>query len=337
MDRLRFPKRAASIAAISVAVLVAFAGSARAQDADAEALFENAAKLEAQGKLAEACAEYEASNKIEPRAGTLIRLGDCREHNHQIASAWSAYKDALARAKDPLKKKIAAAKVPELEGRMSRLTVAVAEAARVPGLAITRDGAPVLPAEWNVALPIDGGHHVIAARAPGYRDWQLAVDIANESANARADVPPPQAVAATTATPPTTTTVTATAPPARPSQEATGSRWTHRRVAAVAVGGLAIAAVAVGLGYGHAADGANDDAHRLCADPAMPCANAAAATADNAHARDLARDANIGFGVAAAAAIAAGVLWFTGAPEHGTVVAPVASSDSVQLVLAGRF
>jgi len=45
------------------------------------------------------CEAFDASNRLEPRAGTLIALGDCREKNQQLASAWSAYKDALTRVR----------------------------------------------------------------------------------------------------------------------------------------------------------------------------------------------------------------------------------------------
>jgi cytochrome c-type biogenesis protein CcmH/NrfG len=63
------------------------ASSLRAQSAEAEALFTEGDTLMKQGKVAEACEAFEASNRIEPRAGTLIRLGECREQNHQLASA----------------------------------------------------------------------------------------------------------------------------------------------------------------------------------------------------------------------------------------------------------
>src|SRR5438477_7089606 len=108
----RSPTR--SIAAISL-VIAAASTDARAQSAEAQALFNDGAKLMKQGKLAEACDAFEASNRIEARAGTLIRLGECREANHELASAWSAYKDALTRVKDPKKQKLATARIAEIE------------------------------------------------------------------------------------------------------------------------------------------------------------------------------------------------------------------------------
>src|SRR5262245_16776669 len=108
-----------------------------------------------QGKIAEACDAFDASNRIEPRAGTLIRLGECREQLQQLASAWSAYKDALSRAKDPKKKEIATAKVKELEAKLSYLTIKVAGPGA--GLIVKRNGQSVDSALWNIAIPINGG------------------------------------------------------------------------------------------------------------------------------------------------------------------------------------
>ena len=94
----------ASTAATSALILLGLAGSAAAQNADAEVLFNEAVALETEGNIPKACEAFEASNRIEPRAGTLIRLGQCREKQQLFVSAWSAYKDALTRVKDPAKK-----------------------------------------------------------------------------------------------------------------------------------------------------------------------------------------------------------------------------------------
>ena len=98
--RLRGEARALiAIALCSVGQMRAYA-----QSAEAEAAFGEGDRLMAAGKIAEACDAFEASNRVEQRAGTLIRLGECREKNRQLASAWSAYKDALTRVRDPRKR-----------------------------------------------------------------------------------------------------------------------------------------------------------------------------------------------------------------------------------------
>ncbi|HEU4727857.1 MAG TPA: hypothetical protein VFT22_08220 [Kofleriaceae bacterium] len=162
---------------------------AGAQSAEAEGLFNDGNKLMAQGQIAAACDAFEASNHIEPRAGTLIRLGECREQNHQLASAWSAYKDALTRVKDPKKRAYATARAAALEPRISRLTVAVPAESRIEGLALTRGGKPLDPVLWNRALTVDGGDYVITARARGREEWRATAHVAIESDKVAIDVP----------------------------------------------------------------------------------------------------------------------------------------------------
>jgi hypothetical protein len=195
-----------SIAGISV-LLVALSSRAHAQSADAEALFVKGDALMQQGKLVEACDAFDASNRIETRAGTLIRLGECREQNHQLASAWSAYKDALTRVKDPKKREIARAKIAELEPKLSHLTLVIGADRRVDGLAVTRNGKPVDPGLWNDPVPVDGGDYEIAATAPGYEPWKTTVTVAITSGTSKVEVgklvatPKPVAPLATAATP----------------------------------------------------------------------------------------------------------------------------------------
>src|SRR5215510_10847785 len=178
------------IGATSVALCILAAGSpARAQSAKAEALFDDGNRLMAGGKLAQACEAFEASNRIEPRAGTLIRLGECREQNRQLASAWSAYKQALARVKDPRKREFATARVAALESRLSYLTVSVPGASRIEGLTLAHSGAALDPALWNRPQPVDGGDYVITGRAPDHEDWQTTVHVAVAGAKVSVEVP----------------------------------------------------------------------------------------------------------------------------------------------------
>ncbi len=305
-----------SIAAIST--------PAHAQSAEAEAMFDQGAKLIAAGKVAEACDAFEASNRIEARAGTLIRLGECRERNHQLASAWSAYKDALTRVKDASKKAIATAKVAELEPKLSTLTITVPEATKVKGLVLTRNGQPVDPGLWNRALPIDGGAYTIVAQSPGHREFRTTATVPESGGKITVLVP---TLAEQPAAP---VAVPVPVPAARDD-----SPWTGRREAAVVAAGVGVLALATGVTFAVLAKQKQSDADKLC--PAHTCAtdaDAMTATSRISAAQDRALVANIGFGVAGAAVIAAGVLWFTGAPEHASVaIAP----GGATLTVAGRF
>jgi hypothetical protein len=72
----------------------------------------------------------------------------------------------------------------------------------------------------------------------------------------------------------------------------------------------------------------------------MPCADAALANKLIDEAQSRALGANIVFGAAAAMAIGAGVLWFTGAseaPTHHVAVAPTLAPGEAGVVVFGWF
>ena len=302
---------------VFVVLVVAGGGRAGAQSAEAEALFNEGDSLMASGKLAQACDAFEASNRIEPRAGTLIRLGECREQNHQLASAWSAYKDALTRVKDPRKRDLASERAAALTPRMSFLTVAVSDEARVDGLALTRNGKPLDALLWNRALPVDGGDFAIEGRAPGYAVWRTTVRVPPEAGKATVDVP--KLVLDAVKAPPQQPVAVVTAPP--PAE----SRFTVRRKLAIGLAGVGVVGSVAGAVFGKAAKGKQDDAYALCPDPAMPCTRADDARAMIKAGQRRALGANIAFGAAAAAVISASVLWLTGASDE---------ADSTQISVA---
>jgi hypothetical protein len=302
-----------------------------------------------QGKVAEACDAFEASNRIESRAGTLIRLGECREQNHQLASAWSAYKDALTRVKDARKRAIATSRVSQLEGKLSYLTVTVSDDSRVDGLTLTRNGQAFDQALWNRAVPVNGGDFVIAAQAPGHDGWKATVRVPGESGKVSIAVPklkvPPVAdqPVAPPAMPEPGPVVDGAKP--RPMIDVSGaapdepSMWTTRRKIAIGGGVIAVLGVGAGIVMGAQAKAKQDDAHDLCPDPARPCAGAARAQDLIKQGQNRALIANISYGVAVTAVIVAGVLWFTGAPERPLRVSIVPSIDAgaAALNVLGRF
>jgi hypothetical protein len=306
---------------LAILAILGLTAHAHAQSAEAEAMFNEGDKLMAAGKLAEACAAFEASNNMDPRAGTLIRLGECREQNHQLASAWTAYKDALGRVKDPRKRDIATAKVNALEPRLSKLTIVVGEH-KVEGLAITRNGKPIDPAIWDRALPVDGGEYEIGATAPGFSQWKTSVSVPNEQGDVKAEVPT-LTPAAKPVTP--TTSVQPVTGPAEPAP-----MFTPKRKLAVAAAGVGVASLAVGIVLGIKAKGDRDDAFKLCPDPSVPCADAARADSLTSSGHKLAIGADVAFGVAGVGAIGAALLWITGKPE---TIVPTRNG----IALVGRF
>jgi hypothetical protein len=328
-----------SIAAISIACVIALTGAARAQSAEAEALFDEGDALMKRGKYAEACEAFEGSNKLEARAGTLIRLGECRERTGQLASAWSAYKAALTRVKDPKKKEIASARVAEIEPKLSYMTVNVPERTRVKGLEITRNGAVYDPVLWNRAVPVDGGTYTMIARALDYGEWKLDVKVPREGATIIVEVPRLDSLRK-----PSQQAVVAPVPVEGDDEdeqdEETGpSPFTTRRKIALGLGGVAVASGVAALLLGRAANSNEDAALSLCVDPAFPCADGDRANRTLETARTQARNANILFGVGGACLITGVLLWITGAPtsDDAIAVAPVVVDGGTGIALGGRF
>jgi hypothetical protein len=332
------------LAASGIALLIASGtGRAHAQNAEAESLFAEGGKLMADGKLAEACDAFEASNRAEPRAGTLIRLGECREQNRQFASAWSAYKDALNRVKDPRKRQFASAKAAALASRLSYLTISVPDDTRVDGLVLTRNGKPLDPTLWNRALPVDGGDFVVAGRAPGHEEWQTTAHVPGEGARISVEVPRFKEIAALLPPPtpePAPASVVEPPPPPRSASpvDEPAPGWSTRRKIALGAAATSVLALAAGTALGLSARAKQSDAHALCPDPGAGCDGADRANDLVRSGHKLAISADVAFGVAGATAIAAGVLWFTGGPEsHRVAVVPIGASGLIGIAAGGSF
>lgn len=327
---------AAIDAAIALAIITA-PGHARAQSAEAEALFEQGNRLMAESRLGEACEAFEASRRIEPRAGTLIRLGECREANHQLASAWAAYKDALVRVKDPRKRDVATAHIQDIEPRLSHLILEIADDARVDGLVISRSGSALDPGLWNQAIPVDGGDLVVAARAPGFQDWRTPISVPEAGATLTITVPrliPNPLIEPVVLPPPVPPRSLLPVEPSEPV-----SRWTARRKAAIGVASAGAVSLAVAAILSAQASSFEHDAFQRCPEAGVPCTAAAAAqdTLDRGHRRAVYADVGLGLGAGAIAAAAA--LWWLGAPQDtsATAIAPTVSTSGAGIALAGRF
>jgi len=287
----------------------------RAQSAEAQTLFSDGEKLLAAGEIEKACAAFEASNRIEPGAGTLIRLGDCRAQNHQLASAWSAYKGAADRAKDPRKAARAKAQSDALEPTLSTFEIVVAQP--VDGLAITRNGIAYDSSLWGRAVPVDGGDYLISATAPNHEAWHGHAHVAVDHDHVRLEVPAlAESAAAITHDPQPGGDRSHVAPPPP-------LRYVHAHAGiAIALVGAGVAATAVGLGFGVAATNSRDDAYALCPD-VHNCSNPTRANALIGTAHDRAITADVLFGVGAVAAIAGAIVFVTSKQEVPVDVALV--------------
>jgi hypothetical protein len=245
-------------AAAALALAASPHALAQSASVQAQSLFDEGRALIKAGKLAEACTAFESSQKLDPAITTLLNLAECREQNHQLATAWGLFVDAnrMARTSNNDKlARVATSHARKLEPRLSKLTIAIPPDRQVAGLEVLRDKEPLNPASWNHALPIDGGTYTITARAPGRTPWNASRTIKVEGDAVVVEVPRlPEATAVATAPvkpaapapvalpvpPPVTPSPVPPAPePAEPS------RAGRSLVMPLAVGG---AAVALGIG-----------------------------------------------------------------------------------------
>lgn len=325
---------------------------ARAQSTDAEALFNRGNDLLEQGKIEQACEAFEASNHAEPTAGTLIQLGKCRLRGDRIASAWIAYKNALSRAKDPTKHKIAEDNVAALEPRLSYLMISVSDEDRIDELTIQRDGTPLDPASWNRSLPVDGNDYVIEARAPGHQAWQTTVHVAVERDRVVVEIPhleaqpTPMAASSPPGAPPPEATLPRAMPPVPshrvpPSPETPPrSMLSATRKIAIGLGGVSVVSLATAAALGAVAQREHSNASQLCPDPGGPCTRSAEANVLVRAGNRWAFDANVAWSIAGAAALASGVMWLIGAPSETTgtqiSVVPAVASGEPGVLVVGR-
>jgi hypothetical protein len=117
------------------------------------------------------------------------------------------------------------------------------------------------------------------------------------------------------------------------------SIFTTRRMIEIGAGGMSVGAAALGVALGVNAQGKQNEALKLCPMPACQEADAANALIKTGHRRAL--EANIAFGVAAAAAIGAAALWLTESPRSETssriTVLPEIAPGRAGLIFAGRL
>lgn len=259
-------------AAISIVALsnAAFAQPTPEDEALAEELFREGKRLVGEAQYDKACPKLAESYRLDPGGGTLLTLALCREAQGLTASAWADFTDAITLAKrdgradrEAIAREHADALVPKLR----RLRVRVTSPS--PDLVVSRDGAPIGQAAWNVAAPVDPGDHVIEASAPGHAVFRKLVSVSEEGASLDVEVPALVPVTIDVPTQPER-------PEVRPSS--TTLRWIS-----FAVAGVGLAAGGAGTFFALDAKSKRDDANAKC--PTNACADPTAVDASRSAGR----------------------------------------------------
>jgi tetratricopeptide (TPR) repeat protein len=332
---------------IVIALLAGVCASpARAQQGDdkaaAEQLFTQGKALMEKGKLEQACARFEASQKLDPALGTLLNLALCREKQGKVASAWALYREAAVQARREGQRKretVARERAAALEGDLPRLTIEVNEASQVSGLVVERDGTAVDPAVFGVAVYVDPGVHRVVASAPGYRQFTAKVEV-EKGKEASVAIPmlevDPGAQDKSKREPGQVPDLVRDGG-TRGEQDGRSGRT--RRIAGLGVGGAGITAMAVGLGVGWSAVATWDDAFSsgLCDRDTLMCTEDGQKQTEKARSRALASNILVGAGVAMAVT---GVVLYLTAPraeKAGVAVVPMAGPSELGVVVQGGF
>lgn len=272
--------------------------------AAAQVLFDEGRKLMDKGKYAEACPKLESSQRLDPGAGTLLNLAACYEKNGQTASAWVTYTDAATASQERHADWAARAteRAKALFPGLSHLSIEVPNAPS--GAEIKRDGKALDSSSYGMAMPVDPGHHVVDATAPGKLPVHQEVDVAAKAADAKVTITFVNA-------PVTEHVVVPIGPTTGPIERDTG-RGNGMRAAGLAIGGVGVAGVIAGAIFGGLALGKKGEAAPNCLPDFSKCTTAGKASVDDA--MTFGTISTIGF-IAGGVLAAVGITLFVVAPS----------------------
>ncbi len=327
------------LAAASFCVSAIAAGQPAKDQAGAQALFDEGVRLMAEGKSADACPKLEASLAKFDGIGIRGKLAECYERVGRVASAWAMWREVAVltkKASDAKRLKIAEERVKALAARVPYLSIEVADAQRVDGLSVSRNGASVEPGAFGVKVAVDPGSQHIEVTAPGKKPWKADVGVAEGESKSIA-VPALEAEPETRAEPEREAQVVPAPRPEAPSSSPL------RTVGFVALGVGAVGILAGGY-FGISAssnwNGAFDDGN--CDSATNQCNSKGQTQTEDARSQATLANVFIGGGAVLAATGAALVIWAPSKRETPTasrrvVVAGAPTPAGFGLALDGRF
>jgi hypothetical protein len=322
-------------------------GLAHAQaPSSADAAFKRGRELLKAGKFADACIEFEHSQKLDPALGTEFNIAQCSEKVGKLARALELYRSMAERDTNADRKKVVTDAVPKLEARVPHLLVKIGTPP--PGFALTlqviNSGLPPKALEANKSIEIDFGEYAIVAKATGTPDWTQNVRIDTEGKTTTLEPPlgakpstQPPLVPKTVAPPKTTGTTSLEAPVGEPDDPSPPkSKRKLYGIIGMSVGGAALAG---GVVFGVIARGKWSDAKDVCGGTTCTTTEdqtRAQKLGDTAKSRATLSTIFVGAGVVAAGV---GVVLFVTAPtsESQTRISAHPTHDGAAVTLSGSF
>jgi hypothetical protein len=286
-------------------------------------LFDEARAEMSEGRYAEACAKFAASNALDPGAGTMLNLAYCYEKIGQKARAWVEYGSAAVAARRDGKidwEGAAHARAARLEPSLAWIVVRLAQPLQARDLDIRLDGEPLAAIGEEHPAPADAGTHRLFVSAVGKRSWTTTFEV-EEHQSPIIEVP---------ALEPEPTPVVERRPPS-PERPAGRSGLDPRRIAAVAMAAASVASLGVAAGFAVSARTTYDGAD--CGAGGCTRSGRSAQSAAYRQAAVASVTAASGLG----AAIGAGVLWWTATHSRGVRVEPLAGPTACGISLWGEW
>ena len=351
MKKLLF--RSALIVAMVLVMIgasVAHAPSARADAGAADALFKAGKELLVKGKIAEACAKFEASYNEDTALGALMNLANCREQQGLIAAAWARWGEAVEKAKrlNDDRSAYCQERRDKLGPRLPHLTVQVEHP--VAGLTVYRGPQVLDPGAFGTALPLEPGETTLQVTQGDDVFWQQTVQLSEgQQATVKIDLKK----------------IYDSAPAAKKKRSKTDVKaggiagsgpqlpfWNGQRIAGLTVGLGGVTALGAGLAFGGVALSQKADVDSNCT-PADRSGKRLCTQAGLDSQRTAKTNANVGqwVGIAGAVVAGVGVTLFATAPSgaaavlekranldpHLGYVAPWGSPDGGGFVAGGTF
>jgi hypothetical protein len=168
---------ARTMAVAAALVVWPVAAHADVQTAVAESLFQQGRGLLERGRVAEACAKFAESQRLEPAGGTLLNLALCHEQQGRLATAHAEFGEALAvatREQRSDRQQIARARLDAIAPRLPHLAIDAPDR----GAEISIDGNPLPPSALGVPFAVDPGDHQVSAWEAGKESVSRTVHVA---------------------------------------------------------------------------------------------------------------------------------------------------------------
>ena len=218
--------------------------------AAARALFAEAQKKMAKEDYPAAFDLLASALKLDKKKGILFNYAICAQRLNKLTTAWNAYQEAVALSKGAYEPRVADAvrQIAAIEPKLSKLKIDLPDAAKGPGLVVSRDGTNLPSGIFGIAVPLDAGEHTLVASMPGRKDWTKKITLSAPGVVTvtvpvldplQVDAPKPAAVAPIATLPAKETPAAAPVP-----------FWSKQRIAGVAVAGVGVVGLAVGAAFG---------------------------------------------------------------------------------------